>query len=62
VRGKLRDKRADARRDRLKRELKEMRRPGRRENRNVALLSQQYEEDEDWLEEEELDEDHNNKQ
>jgi len=61
VRGKLRDKRADARRDRLKRDLKEMRRTGRRESRNVALFSQQYEEDEDWLEEEELDEDQENK-
>lgn len=46
MRGKLRDKRADVRRDRLKREpMMERRRPSRRENRSVALRLEQLEED-----------------
>ncbi|HEX6478854.1 MAG TPA: hypothetical protein VF043_08405 [Ktedonobacteraceae bacterium] len=45
MRGKLRDKPATARRDRLKRELMERRRPPRRENRNAVLFNQQLEED-----------------
>ena len=52
MRGKLRDKRADARRDRMRRELVERRRPPKRENRTAAFLNRQLE-DEYVLEEEE---------
>ena len=45
MRGKLRDKPATARRDRLKRELMERRRPPRRENRNAVLFNQQLEDE-----------------
>jgi len=45
VRGKLRDKRADARRERLRREIVERRRPPKRENRMATLLNRQLEED-----------------
>jgi hypothetical protein len=45
VRGKLRDKPATAKRDRLKRELMERRRPPRRENRNANLFNQQLEDE-----------------
>jgi len=45
VRGKLRDKPATAKRDRLKRELMERRRPPRRESRNAILFNQQLEEE-----------------
>jgi hypothetical protein len=51
VRGKLRDKR-DVKQDRLKRELLG-RRPSKRENRNLHLVQQANEnEDDDLLEEE----------
>jgi hypothetical protein len=45
MRGKLRDKPANIRRDRLKRELMERRRPSRRESRNAALFDQQLEDE-----------------
>ena len=45
MRGKLRDKRADARRERLRREIVERRRPPKRENRMATLLNRQLEED-----------------
>lgn len=45
MRGKLRDKPATTRRDRLKRDLMERRRPPRRENRNAVLFDQQLEEE-----------------
>lgn len=49
MRGKLRDKRADVRRDRLRRDrdlMLERRRTPKRENRAVAILYRQYEDDE----------------
>ena len=52
MRGKLRDKRVEMRRDNSKRELLERRRPNRRENRSMALLNLQLDQ-EDYL----LDED-----
>jgi len=55
VRGKLRDKRTDARRDRMKRDLLERRRPVKRDNRMVAILSQQFEDEFLLDDEEELD-------
>ena len=55
MRGKLRDKRADARQDRFKRDIIERRRPARRENRAVALLHRQLAEDYQALDEDELD-------
>ena len=45
MRGKLRDKRAEARRDRLKRDLVERRRPQKRENRTLTHLNRQLEEE-----------------
>lgn len=45
MRGKLRDKPANVRRDRLKREVMERRRPPRRENRNAAVFNQQLEDE-----------------
>ena len=45
MRGKLRDKPANAKHDRLKRELMERRRPPRRENRNTVLFNQQLEDE-----------------
>ncbi len=45
MRGKLRDKPANIRRDRLKREPMERRRPSRRESRNAALFDQQLEDE-----------------
>jgi hypothetical protein len=51
VRGKLRDKR-DVKQDRLKRELLG-RRPSKRENRNLHLVQQANENDDDDLLEEE---------
>jgi len=56
VRGKLRDKRTDARRDRMKRDLLERRRPVKRDNRMVAILSQQLADDYLLIDEEEMDE------
>jgi hypothetical protein len=54
LRGKLRDKRPEAKRDGFKRELFERRRPARRDNRNITWLNQEPdEEEEDLLEEEE---------
>ncbi len=56
MRGKLRDKRTDARRDRIKRDLMERRRPVKRDNRMVAILSQQLADDYLLVDEEEMDE------
>ena len=57
MRGKLRDKRTDLKRDRFKRELIERRRTNKRENRiSMVWLNQQLEQGEEYqlLEEEEL--------
>ncbi len=56
MRGKLRDKRTEARRDRMKRDLMERRRPVKRDNRMVAILSQQLADDYLLIDEEEMDE------
>jgi len=56
VRGKLRDKRADARQDRFKRDVIERRRPARRGNRAVALLNRQLADEYLPVDEDELDE------
>jgi hypothetical protein len=56
VRGKLRDKRADARQDRFKRDVIERRRPARRGNRALALLNRQLADDYLPVDEDELDE------
>ena len=56
MRGKLRDKRTDARRDRVKRDLLERRRPIKRDNRMVAILSQQLVDDYLLIDQEEVDE------
>ncbi len=55
MRGKLRDKRADARQDRFKRDGIERRRPGGRDNRAVALLNRQLVDDDLPVDEDELD-------
>ncbi len=50
MRGKLRDKRTDTKRDNFKRELIERRRTNKRDNRSlIAKLYQQYEEEDDIL-------------
>ena len=57
MRGKLRDKHTDLKRDRFKRELIERRRTNKRENRiSMVWLNQQLEQEEEYqlLEEEEL--------
>ena len=51
VRGKLRDKRAEMRRGNSKRELLERRRPNRRENRSMALLNLQLDQEDNLLDE-----------
>jgi hypothetical protein len=58
MRGKLRDKRATAKRDIFKREGMERHRPGKRDNRSMIRFSLQMEDDdfEFDLEEEELEE------
>ncbi len=54
MRGKLRDKRVDVRRDQFKRETAEHRRPSnRRENRSLFWLNQQLEEEDGYLTEDE---------
>ncbi len=55
MRGKLRDKRADARQDRFKRDIIERRRPARRDNRAVALLNRQLADEYLPVDEDELD-------
>lgn len=45
MRGKLRDKRTDARRERMKRDVMERRRPPKRDNRMIAHLNRQFEEE-----------------
>jgi len=52
MRGKLRDKRPEAKRDGFKRELFERRRPARRDNRNITWQHQELDEEEDLLLEE----------
>ncbi|HET7637791.1 MAG TPA: hypothetical protein VFK47_03540 [Ktedonobacteraceae bacterium] len=55
MRGKLRDKRVDTKRDNLKRELIERRRTNRRENRNMSWQNLQVDqEEENLLDEEEV--------
>jgi hypothetical protein len=55
MRGKLRDKRVDTKRDNLKRELIERRRTNRRENRNMTWQNLQVDqEEENLLDEEEV--------
>ena len=56
MRGKLRDKRADARQDYFKRDVIERRRPARRANRAVALLNRQLADEYLPVDEDELDE------
>ena len=56
MRGKLRDKRTDATRERFKRDVTERRRPARRENRVVTLLNRQLEDDYLLVDEDVLDE------
>ncbi len=55
MRGKLRDKRADARQDRFKRDIIERRRPAKRENRSLALLNRQLAEEYQAINDDELD-------
>lgn len=55
MRGKLRDKRADTKRDSFKRAMLERRRTNKRDNRVVVLLSPQFDEEEDLLLEDEKD-------
>lgn len=55
MRGKLRDKRADARQDRFKRDIIERRRQPRRENRAIALLNRQLAEEYLAIDDDELD-------
>ena len=47
MRGKLRDKRADSKRDPFKREVIERRRLNKRDNRSLSWLNQQPEDEED---------------
>lgn len=56
MRGKLRDKRADARQGSFKRDGNERRRPARRDNRAVALLNCQLADEYLPVDENELDE------
>lgn len=53
MRGKLRDKRTETKRDGFKRDLLERRRPAKRDNRNITWLNQEPDEEEDGLLEEE---------
>jgi putative aminopeptidase FrvX len=55
VRGKIRDKRTDARQDRFKRDIIERRRPPRHENRARALQNRQLQEAYLEIDEDELD-------
>ena len=47
MRGKLRDKRSEAKRDGFKRDILERRRPAKRDNRNLTWLNQQQEQEEE---------------
>ncbi len=53
MRGKLRDKRTDAKRDGFKRNVLERRRPAKRDNRNITWLDQELDDEEELLEDEE---------
>ena len=53
MRGKLRDKRTETKRDSFKRNVLERRRPVKRDNRNVTWLNQELDEEGDELLEEE---------
>jgi len=53
MRGKLRDKRTETKRDSFKRNVLERRRPVKRDNRNVTWLNQELDEEEELLEKEE---------
>ena len=52
MRGKLRDKRADTKRDNVKRDVMERRRATKRDNRTAPWLYQQQDSDDDQLLEE----------
>jgi hypothetical protein len=56
MRGKLRDKRTETKRDNFKRELMERRRTSKRDNRTIIIQISQLDQDDDYLldEEEEL--------
>ena len=56
MRGKLRDKRADARQDHFKRDVIARRRPAKRDNRAVVLLNRQLADEYLPVDEDELDE------
>jgi hypothetical protein len=49
MRGKLRDKRAETKRDGFKRDVLERRRPVKRDNRNITWLKQEPDEEEEEL-------------
>ena len=53
MRGKLRDKRAETKRDGFKRDVLERRRPAKRDNRTTSWLNQESDEEEDELLEDE---------
>lgn len=53
MRGKLRDKRTDTKRDSFKRDVMERRRPTKRDNRTATWLYQQVDQEDDLLLEEE---------
>ncbi len=53
MRGKLRDKRADTKRDNFKRDVMERRRATKRDTRTATWLYQQHDQDDDQLLEEE---------
>jgi hypothetical protein len=53
MRGKLRDKRAETKRDNFKRELMERRRTSKRDNRTIIIQLSQLDQDDDYLLEEE---------
>ena len=54
MRGKLRDKRTDTKRDSFKRDVMERRRPTKRDNRTATWLYQQGDQEDLLLEEEEV--------
>jgi hypothetical protein len=53
MRGKLRDKRAETKRDHFKRELMERRRTSKRDNRTIIIQLSQLDQDNDFLADEE---------
>ena len=53
MRGKLRDKRTETKRDNFKRELMERRRTSKRDNRTIIIQISQLDQDDDYLLDEE---------